>query len=36
VIKQAKERIIKNKTQILAKAAQKDALEALNKILVNL
>lgn len=36
VIQKAKDKIIKNKTQILAQAATKDVMEALNKILINL
>lgn len=36
VIKKAKDIVIKNKIEILAKAAQKDVMDALNKILINL
>ena len=36
VIQKAKENIIKKKTEILAKAATKDVMDALNKILINL
>lgn len=36
VIKRAKDNIIKKKTEILAKAATKDVMDALNKILINL
>ena len=36
VIQKAKDNIIKKKTEILAKAATKDVMDALNKILTNL
>ena len=36
VIQKAKDNIIKKKTEILAKAATKDVMDALNKILINL